>query len=810
MELFFAIILIISVLAVLIMLSKREKFSIPPSTKPSIPPLASGGAINLVKEQDLRPLPPWPSEENALARLAYHTVRADPKPAPPAPQGQKLKIAVPALAWEPGQAVGVMNTLFTLTQTGDIELVVAATSQSLTWEIYHDSANTEPIRRAILSFYPQAEIAVETAYPPMPGTTELKGAIEFFAPLLYADDQKQQDPLAAIVGAMANLEPNERIYYMLTLKKPEKNYNKEGYKKIHKSAWPGIALALTGAALNAAANAQAEAEGKSRRQQIHVHQPAGPNALDKFESRYMRLFEEKLNSPLVPATLTIDVRVGLAERKESLTAVMVSATSNLDRPDGNRLTTQKKGHPLILCPQEAAVLWHLPTDALRAPGIVRSSGASAPLPTELIRQTGGMLLGHNTYQGKRRPVYVVEPDRITHMNIVGKTRVGKTTFMHNLIHQDIAEGKGVGVIDPHGDLVANLLRCSIPPSREKDVVLFDLSDVKRSMALNLLYVPVGVPPHAAVGLTLGVMKKIFAEAWSATRMEDALYSALAVLSNQPGATIRDVPKLFYDADFRSEALAKTKDTVALEYFQEDYARMSEGYQMEVARPIMTRIRAFYRNPVIERIVAQPTSVDFRGLMDEGKIFLASLAGEATQAESAVIGALLISKLQMAAMGRAGARERPMFYLYIDEVQNFVTTSLSTMFSEAAKYGLSLTVANQFLGQLEGGTLDAILGNTGTTVMFACGSQDAEDLGKYVKPVFDSQTLMNLDRFQAVVKLQQSGKSLPAFAIETPPPPPVPRDAADRVARLRGVPEPPTEAKPAEPPPAAPSVPDLTL
>src|SRR5262249_29721704 len=282
-----------------------------------------------------------------------------------------------------------------------------------------------------------------------------------------------------------------------------------------------------------------------------------------------------------------------------------------------------------------------------------------------------------TYQGKTQPVYLAQPDRITHMNIVGKTRVGKTTFMHNLIHQDIAQGHGVGVIDPHGDLIHHILACSIPPEREKDVVLFDLADLDHPVALNLLYVPPGVQRHAAVGLTMGVLKKLFAEQWSATRMEDALYSALAVLVDTSGTTIRDIPKLFNDHAYRAKLLAQAKDGAALEYWQDDYARLSERNQLEVARPILHRIRTFYRNLVIEWLVVQPTSLDFRSMMDEGKIFLASLAGESTQAEAGIIGALLISKLQMAAMSRAqlAAEHRRMFYLYVDEVQNFITTSL---------------------------------------------------------------------------------------------------------------------------------------
>lgn len=364
--------------------------------------------------------------------------------------------------------------------------------------------------------------------------------------------------------------------------------------------------------------------------------------------------------------------------------------------------------------------------------------------------------------------------------------MGKTTLMHNLIDQDIRNGQGVAVIDPHGDLIQNILESSIPPKREKDVVLFDLADTEHPVPLNLLYTPVGVDRHAAVGLTMGVMKKLFADQWSATRMEDALYSALAVLVDINGATIRHVPRLFLDERFRTAILAQAHDEVALEYWREEFEMMSERYQLEVARPIMNRIRAFYRNPAIRQIIDQPESIDVRSLMDGRKIFLASLAGETSQAESPVIGALLISKIQMAAMSRANVpvERRQNFYLYIDEVQNFVTTSLPVMFSEAAKYALSLTIANQFLRQLTGNTLDAVLGNTGTTIMFACGSQDAKDLGAYIKPIFDSETLLNLDRFQAVVKMQKSGKTLPAFNLQAPKPLNKRENATETAQRIR--------------------------
>jgi len=712
-----------------------------------------------------------------VVKLALGSGQTQPQlgvpPAPPRPP--VLSVQIPPLAWEPMLALAFMNALLPLTTSGPLTLRIVATSTRITWAVVLAPQAVAAVTRTILAFYPQAEIVTQadTETTELPSITEWRGRLEYFAPLRPVGEQRALDPLTSMVGAMAHLVEGEQVGYFVTLQKPEQDYQRAGRQKIRHSRTPELVMLGLNVANVAVGNRPVKVTPR--------------RSLDKYEARLQRVFEEKLDNFLVPVTVRLQIHTQDAQRFASLRDSILSATSIFEHPQGNSFIPHPQGYPLILTAQEIASLWHLPSTDIQTPGVVRSHGAKAPLPLELVQQTSGILVGYNVYQGKRLPVYVAEADRITHMNITGKTRVGKTTFMHNLIHQDIAQGQGVAVIDPHGDLIHQLLACSIPPGREKDVVLFDLADVAHPIALNLLYVPPGVPRHAAVGLTLGVLKKIFAEQWSATRMEDALYSALAVLVENDGTTIRDIAKLFSDAAYRAKLLARTTDSVALEYWHDDYERMSERNQLEVARPILHRIRAFYRNPVIEQIVAQPSSLDFRAMMDEGKIFLASLAGEATQAEASIMGALLISKLQLAAMSRTQlpVDRRRMFYLYVDEVQNFVTTSLSTMFSEAAKYALSLTVANQYLSQLAGDTLEAVLGNTGTTVMFACGNQDAQALGAYVKPVFDRQTLMNLDRFQTLVKLQHGGKTLPAFSMQTLPPPELPDDAAERIRRIRG-------------------------
>jgi hypothetical protein len=307
--------------------------------------------------------------------------------------------------------------------------------------------------------------------------------------------------------------------------------------------------------------------------------------------------------------------------------------------------------------------------------------------------------------------------------------------------------------------------------------------------LNFFAHPKGVPKDVVVGHIMGVLKKIFAEHWSPTRMENLLYFALATLVEQEAATVLDIPPLFSDHSFRAQALKAVTDNEVLEFWHRDWEPQSRRAQQEAIGPILNRIRPLYRNRAVRNILCQPTTIDFRKLMDEGGIFLASLAGLETQIEAETIGALLISQIQMAAMSRADLpkEQRQPFYLAVDELQNFTTSSLSQVLSEARKYGLSLTAANQFLAQLEGDTLDAILGNVGTMILFQVGPQDARRLQLVSQPRFEAMDLLNLGRFETVVKLQWSaGRPYPAFDMRTLPPPEKPATAEARERTLRAL------------------------
>jgi hypothetical protein len=435
---------------------------------------------------------------------------------------------------------------------------------------------------------------------------------------------------------------------------------------------------------------------------------------------------------------------------------------------------------LILEPRELAAIWHLPHKECRAPRIIWASGLQ-DVPEAVTRLTEGSELGIGKYQGGDSVVRLPAVDRVTHLNIVGKTGTGKSTLMHHLIHQDIAAGRGVAVIDPHGKLVRDILQVSIPPERENDVIVLDLANEAYPPPLNPLR---GIGGYTGTLKVVGIIERLFEGTEGAARMASYLRASLIPLQSEPHATMRDVARMFMDDVYREQKLDATDDVETQDFWDFQYSIGSPALRRQIAEPIVNRIRPFYANPYLYPTLCHPDALDFRTLIHQNKIILISLAMDdecVPEQERNLVGALLMSRLQMSGM-KAGTQS--LFYIYIDEVQRFVTTSLPDMFSEARKYGLSLTTANQFLGQLTGKTLDAVIGNVGTTVVFRCGHDDASALATYMKPQFSAQDLMDLDRFEAVIKMQVEGQTQPAFSLLPFTPLPVPEDAAEREARIR--------------------------
>lgn len=685
---------------------------------------------------------------------------------------QVVTVRVPSTTqWQPNSAQQFMLSLFILPVP--ITLRLLARNEKVSWHLEVSRSHTEAVVNTIYTYYPEAHVVCEPKQSADIGyyAYYFHAAAPYVAPLKYAEDFKNLDPLAGILNVLTDLKSEDEVIYELVLKPITDEHYELGKRLITDSTvrwWhylrPNEAIAAM------------------------IYKTLGWDKVDRFEPGVQRVVETKFNGRLKQTTLCLKIKTRGPEKAKYLLSLFEPGLGVFEREGFNFLVQpQSNSFPLVLSPLEVAALWHFPTQECSVPGIYWASHLASPLAMELDKGTKGVLLGLNNYQGRSREVRLPYEDRVTHINLIGKTRVGKSTLLHQMAHQDIRAGKGVAVIDPHGDLVEQILASSIPHSREQDVVLLDTADLDHVIGLNLLSPPLGVPREVAAGQALSVIRHLFAEQWSATRMEDALHAALIALMSTKEATLLDIPRLFGNEIYRAEVLSQVSDPVALEFWQQEYEPLSESYKREIARPINSRIRKFYRNETIRRMVCQPKCLDFREIIDSGKIFLANLRG-ATSIEGETLGALLISKIQMAAMSRATdtQRQREPYYLYVDEAQNFVTTSLSTMFSEAGKYGLSLVLANQFLHQLIGDTLEAVMGNVGTTIMFRVGPKDAQTLGHFVKPNFSQESLLNLSRFNAIIKMQHNAQTLPAFSVQTLPPLSQPDSATARVERIRSL------------------------
>jgi len=672
--------------------------------------------------------------------------------------------------WQPDIAQQFHLRLFTF--QNPLNLLIEATETGIRWIIEVARSDERALVKTLYTLYPQAQIEVKPKTTTTIGCRlyQLHCAVPFIAPIKYAEDFGKLDPLSAILGSMSDLQPTEILIYELSLRPPQQDYYKLGKDLLTTSTvkwWHFLTVDWTTVAA--------------------AKKATGMDKVDRYKPQIQKVARAKLNSPLKEVVFSVKIQAASKARSDRLIALLEPALATFNRDGFNSLVpAQKYSYPLVLSASELASLWHLPTGDCLTPGIIWAPSRRVLAPSPVIQNQRGVVLGKNRFGGRSVEILLPYPDRVAHLYICGRTSVGKSTLLHHIIHQDIEAGKGVAVLDPHGSLVRDILRCSIPVGREDDVVVVDFAETDHPPPLNPFAVPNGTPKEVAINHILGVLKKIFADDWSKTRMESAIYSSLVALLYEDQATPRDISRLFLNANYRHRLLKKVQDPVALEYWFDEFEQFSLGVQKQTREPVLNRIRIFYRNRSVRNMVCHPGRLDFRQIIEDGKIFLASLSSDETQTEQSNLGAMLIANFQMAAMSQHAVvnNRHNLFYMFIDEVQQFVTTALPIVLSEARKFGLSLAVANQYLGQLKGSTLEALLGNVGATVIFACGPDDARALAPFVRPSFTADDLINFDRFHTALKMQVEGKTMQAFSLNTLPPLPIPADANDREARIR--------------------------
>ncbi len=381
------------------------------------------------------------------------------------------------------------------------------------------------------------------------------------------------------------------------------------------------------------------------------------------------------------------------------------------------------------------------------------------------------VFAETNFRNQRRKFGIKTDDRRRHLYLIGKTGMGKSVALENMIYSDIVAGHGVAVVDPHGDLVDKVIDF-IPSNRINDVIYFNPADLEFPIAFNVFEKVDPAYSHLVASGLLGVFKKIWADSWG-PRLEYVLRNAILALMDYPDSTLLGIMRMLVDKTYRKKVIAKITDPVVKSFWVDEYSKYPDRFQAEAIAPIQNKVGQFLSSFVIRNVVGQVKSrLNMREIMDNKKILLLNLSkGRIGEDNSALLGAMMITKIQLAAMSRVDVpeEEREDFYLYVDEFQNFSTESFANILSEARKYRLNLIIAHQYIEQLDETVQAAVFGNVGTIVCFRVGAADAEELVKEFTPRFIEEDLVNLPKYNIYLKLMIDGVASDPFSATTLPP-----------------------------------------
>lgn len=427
----------------------------------------------------------------------------------------------------------------------------------------------------------------------------------------------------------------------------------------------------------------------------------------------------------------------------------------------------------VLNIEELASLYHLPHTSVETPNIAwittKVGEPPANLPTLANNPAEELsLIGNTTFRLTNTKFGIKRADRARHLYIIGKSGVGKSFLLQLLALSDIYQQHGFAVVDPHGDFAQDIMRY-IPQDRVDDVVYFNPADLEYPISFNPMENSDPNMRSSVASEIVGVLQKMFGNSWG-PRLEHILRFTLLALLETPDATMLGITRMLTDKGYRKQIVANVTDPVVKAFWVNEFASWNEKFATEAVAPVLNKVGAFTANPLIRNVLGQSrSSFDIRKLMDEGKILIVDLSrGRIGEDNASILGALVITKIQLAAMSRANVplHERRPFYLYVDEFQNFATESFAVILSEARKYGLFLTVANQYIAQMSEEVRDAVFGNVGSMVTFRVGAADATYLAKYFEPVFEPNDLVNLNIQNIYVAMSIDGETSLPFSAKT--------------------------------------------
>ncbi len=671
-----------------------------------------------------------------------------------------------------------------------LEIAVSNLSKAANFYIAVERQQTDFVEKQIEGLYPDSKVERVEDYNIFNPEGESKGIIlklsQNFALPIRTFMELESDPLNTIVNEMSKLEEvGEGIALQIVCVPAAKTVSKKITNIIQKMKEGKSFKEAAGIPIDAFLKASKDALMPSSDKNAHLS-PQKP-----IDETIIKSLESKVSENLFDANIRIVSSAQNKERAEAIADNLLSAFSQLGSPLKNSfkpvvLRNQRKvfwnysfrnfqaGESIVLNSEELASIWHLPLPASESGIVARLKAREAPSPLNLPKS--GLVLGENIYRGERKLVAIERDDRRRHIYIIGQTGTGKSVLVQEMARQDIERGEGVAVIDPHGELIENIIS-NIPEERFKDVIIFDPADTEYPLGLNMLEYDSRYPEQKTFisNEILAIFQKLYAAIPEALgpMFEQYMRNCLLLLMEDTRTmqTLLEVPRIFTDDDFRADKISVCKNPVIRNFWTKEAEKVGGEASLANITPYITsKFNPFIANDYIRPIIGQPHSAfNFRDIMDSGKILLINLSkGRLGDINANLLGMILVGKLLMAALSRVNIRqeERRDFYLYIDEFQNFTTDSIGIILSEARKYRLDLTVAHQFIAQLPDKIKDSVFGNVGSMAVFRVGIDDAEYFKKQFEPVFSATDLINLDNFAAYLKLMISGETSTPFNIKT--------------------------------------------
>ncbi|MDP2676738.1 MAG: type IV secretion system DNA-binding domain-containing protein [bacterium] len=693
-----------------------------------------------------------------------------------------------------------------------LELALPDVGEEITFYVGVQKQHSRIFEKQLESLFPHARLEVsEHDYNIFNAEGASKGAIittaRNFALPIRTYDKLEADPLEVIANAFSKLKKKGEGAALQIIVETAESRATEKIKRARE-------MLLGGNSLSASATKGWMDEFSKT---MHTFSGPSPAAKQKKEEQkhrvneeVIKLVNEKLNSPIFKVNIRLIASAPTEEEAEGIIQELSSAFLQFSEPQGNQFVARdiKKSHAqdffyrfsfrifsgahgVYLNARELTTIFHFPYGVVSAPKLKTLKSKDAPAPANV--PTEGIRLGVNTFRGESRDVRMKLDDRRRHAYIIGQTGTGKSEFMKHMIRQDIEAGQGLCVIDPHGDMVSDILG-QIPEKRVGDVIYFDPGDTAMPMGLNFLEYDERYPEQKTfvVDELLAIFNKLYnMELAGGPMFEQYFRNATHLVLEDPasGNTLLEIIRVLSDKAFREYKLSRSKNPL-VNVFWKDIAEKTGGeHALQNMIPYITsKFDTFLSNDIVRPIIAQQQSAfQMRDVMDNGKILLVNLSkGRVGETNSALLGLVIVGKILMAAFSRASEasqEKRRDFFLYLDEFQSITTPSIATILSEARKYKLNLIMAHQFIGQLSDEIRKSVFGNVGTIVSFRIGREDAEIVEKQFEPIFSAHDLTNIENFQAYIKMLIDGQAVKPFNLRTLPPKESNEVAAEAIKEL---------------------------